>query len=72
VDEDPVSGEAVVAHLQANAEAARRILARVLPRFPQEANWSEHRALDSALITPREYWPAATVEKLGPLLSRKL
>src|SRR4051812_20898235 len=72
VDEEPVTGQAVMAHLSANAEAARRILARVVPRIPHEPTWPEHTALDSALVTPREYWPQATVAKLGPILARKL
>ena len=72
VEEEPVTAEAVIAHLHANAEAARAILARVIPRLPEEANLPEHSALDSALITPREYWPAETVEKLGVILARKL
>lgn len=72
VDEEPVSGDAVMAHVAANAEAARRILARVVPRLPQEPTWPEHTALDAALITPREYWPQATVERLGPILARKV
>ncbi len=71
VDEEAVTGEAVMAHLSANAAAARRILARVIPRIPAEPNWPEHTALDSALITPKEFWPKETVEKLGVLLERK-
>jgi 5'-methylthioadenosine phosphorylase len=71
-DEEPVTGEAVLAHLQSNAEAARRILARVIPRLPLEPDWPEHRALDSALITPSEHWPEATVERLRVILERKL
>lgn len=71
-DEEPVTSDAVVAHLQANASTAKAILARVIPTIPLEAHWPEHRALDAALITPRALWPAATVEKLRPILSRFL
>jgi 5'-methylthioadenosine phosphorylase len=70
IDEQAVTAEAVFAHLVANAEAAKRILAAVIPQIPMEPNWSEHRALDGALVTDRRYWPAATVEKLGPILAR--
>ena len=70
VEEEPVTAEAVIAHLHANASAAKAILARVVPRIPVEANWPEHRALDLALVTPRELWPAATKEKLRPILDR--
>ncbi len=70
VDEEPVTAEAVIAHLHANAAAAKAIISRVVPRIPTEASWPEHRALDSALVTPRDLWPAETKEKLRPLLER--
>jgi 5'-methylthioadenosine phosphorylase len=70
VEEEPVSAQTVFGHLSANAETARKVLADVIPRIPQEPCWSEHRALDSALTTERKLWPPATVEKLGPILAR--
>jgi 5'-methylthioadenosine phosphorylase len=69
-DEEAVTADAVFAHLIANAEAAKRILAAVIPKIPMEPNWPEHRALDGALVTDRRHWPAATVEKLGSILAR--
>ena len=72
VDEEPVTADAVLAHLMANAEAARTILARVIPHIPEEPSWPDHRALDSALVTDRKLWPAGTVEKLRPILARFL
>jgi 5'-methylthioadenosine phosphorylase len=44
----------------------------VIPRIPTQPNWPEHIALDSALVTDRKLWPAATVEKLKPILGRFL
>jgi len=70
VDEEPVSAQTVIDHLIANAETAKRVLATVIPHIPTEPNWPEHRALDSALITDRALWPAATREKLRAILSR--
>jgi 5'-methylthioadenosine phosphorylase len=70
VEEEPVTADAVVAHLHANANAAKKILAQVIPQIPVEPNYPEHRALDSALITHRELWPAETVKKLGVILER--
>ncbi|MFN2475934.1 MAG: S-methyl-5'-thioadenosine phosphorylase [Chthoniobacterales bacterium] len=70
VEEEPVSAQTVFAHLLANAETAKRILANVIARVPTEPDWPEHSALDSALTTARELWPSATVQKLGPILSR--
>ena len=70
VEEEPVSAQTVFGHLTANAQAAKKVLIDVIPRVPAEPNWPEHRALDSALVTDRKLWPAATVERLRPILGR--
>jgi len=70
IEEEPVSAQTVISHLMANAEAAKKILARVVPRIPRTADWPEHRALDLALITDRSIWPAETKEKLAAILGR--
>ncbi|PYK31316.1 MAG: S-methyl-5'-thioadenosine phosphorylase [Verrucomicrobia bacterium] len=70
VEEEPVSAQTVFGHLSANAEAAKKVLIEAIPRIPPEPDWPEHQALDSALITDRKLWPAATLAKLGPILAR--
>ncbi|MDQ6859839.1 MAG: S-methyl-5'-thioadenosine phosphorylase [Verrucomicrobiota bacterium] len=72
VEEEPVSAEAVFAHLVANAEMAKQVLAKVIPRIPEQPNWPEHSALRAALTTDRKLWPAETIEKLRPILARYL
>src|SRR2546421_3013559 len=72
VEEEAVSVQTVIGHLLANAETAKKVLERVVPEIPREANWPEHRALDSAIITDRKLWPAATIKKLGPIIERFL
>lgn len=72
VEEAPVSVQTVIGHLLANAETAKKVLARVIPEIPTEANWAEHRALENAIITDRKLWPAATIKKLGPIIERFL
>src|SRR5213075_502244 len=72
VEEEPVSAQIVIGHLMANAETAKKVLVDVITRIPKEPNWPEHFALDSALVTDRKLWPAATVEKLKPILRRFL
>src|SRR5712691_10362108 len=72
VEEEPVSAQTVIGHLMANAETARKVLVDLIPRVPMEPNWPEHSALDSALVTERRLWPAATVKKLEPILGRFL
>src|SRR5213594_1810258 len=70
IEEEPVSAQIVIGHLIANAETARKVLVDVIPRIPMEPDWPEHFALDTALVTDRKLWPAATVEKLRPILAR--
>src|SRR5215472_13549333 len=40
IEEEPVSVQIVVGHLLANAEMAKRVLQHVIPKIPNEANWS--------------------------------
>jgi 5'-methylthioadenosine phosphorylase len=72
VEEEPVSAQTVIGHLMANAETARKVIVDVIPRIPTAANWPEHSALDSALVTDRKLWPKETVERLKPILARFL
>jgi 5'-methylthioadenosine phosphorylase len=72
VGEEPVSAQTVFGHLTANAETAKKVLVEAIPRIPVEPDWPEHRALDNALVTERQLWPKATIEKLRPILGRFL
>jgi len=72
VEEEAVSAQTVLGHVMANAQTAKRLLIDVIPRIPMKPDWPEHFALDSALVTDRKLWPAATVEKLKPILARFL
>src|SRR6476469_4759071 len=51
VEEEPVSAQTVFEHLLANAETAKKVLARAIPTIPTETTWPEHSALDAALVT---------------------
>ena len=68
--EEAVTADAVISHLNANAAAAKEIIADAIPRIPVAANWPEHCALDSALVTDAELWPEKTRRKLEPILGR--
>ena len=67
-----MTAEAVFGHLVANAEMAKKILARVIPKIPQRPDWPEHNALDTAIVTDKKLWPKGVVEKLAPILARFL
>ncbi|HEY5791779.1 MAG TPA: S-methyl-5'-thioadenosine phosphorylase [Chthoniobacterales bacterium] len=68
--EAPVTAGAIYAHLQANAETARAVIAEALPLIPRTPDWPAHRSLENALATPRNYWPEKTVQNLSVILSR--
>jgi 5'-methylthioadenosine phosphorylase len=70
VDDEPVTARMVFENLQNNAETARNVLPKVIAEIPAEPNWPEHRALDHALVTPKNLWPVETVEKLRPIIGR--
>ncbi|MFL6584227.1 MAG: S-methyl-5'-thioadenosine phosphorylase [Chthoniobacterales bacterium] len=70
VEEEPVTAEAVIGHLLANAETAKKILPRVVSRIPMDPDWAEHRALDTALITEQSLWPEKTRRDLEAILGR--
>lgn len=70
LDEAPVSADTVMGHVSANAAMAKRLLAEVIQRIPRVADWPEHRALDSALVTDRKLWPETTLQSLLPILDR--
>ena len=72
VEEEPVTAEAVIGHLSANAAAAKKIVAAAIEKIPAEANWPEHSALDGALVTDQSLWPEKTKLKLEPILRRFL
>jgi 5'-methylthioadenosine phosphorylase len=67
-DEAHVTVDAIIGHLHANADRAKEVVARVIPRIPLTAGWPEHRALDNAIITERKLWPGETAESLAAIL----
>lgn len=71
-DEPHVTVDLVVANLARNADAARRIITRVIPRIPSTPDWPCHRALENAIMTDRKLWPAKTVQELKPILRKYL
>jgi len=71
-DDEPVTARMVFDNLQSNAAAAREIIPRVIEQIPAVPDWPEHSSLEMALVTPRNLWPPATVEKLRPIISRFL
>jgi len=74
-DHDAVTVDQVVRVLGENAERARRLVARIARDFPRDHEpcpIGSDRALDAAIITPREAWEPARVARLDAVMARLL
>ncbi|MDF1658994.1 MAG: S-methyl-5'-thioadenosine phosphorylase [Verrucomicrobiales bacterium] len=71
-EEEAVNAHAVIEHVQANAATAKAILQTAIPKIPETPDWPEHQALDSAIFTTPDVWPATTSQELEPILGRFL
>ena len=70
---DPhVTVDAVVEYLHRNSAAAKKVIGQVIRAIDREAECSCHAALENAILTQREKWPADTIEALRPLIGRFL
>jgi 5'-methylthioadenosine phosphorylase len=69
-DEAAVDVAAVIENLMANAGLAKSLIPTITAAIPSTPDWPEHRALDTAILTPREHWPEDRVAELDPILSR--
>ncbi len=69
-DEAAVDVASVIAHLHANSALAKEIVCSLVAEIPEIPTWPEHRALDSAILTPQSNWPIDRAQDLAPLLER--
>ena len=68
-DEDGVSADEILTVLRENADDAAKVVEAAIPRIPA-GPLPENTSLDMAIVTPLEAVPAATLEKLEPILAR--
>ena len=68
--EAAVDVASVIENLMANAGLAKSLIPTITAAIPSTPDWPEHRALDTAILTPREHWPEDRVAELDPILSR--
>lgn len=72
-DEDDVSVEALLAILRANAELAREVLREAVATVPADRDGCEcGKALEYAIITPREAISESVRRRLAPIVARPL
>lgn len=69
-DEEPVDVETVIGHMQANSALAKQIIRDTIALIPEIPSSPAHRALDTAIMTPKDLWPEETRENLAPFLGR--
>lgn len=69
-DEAAVDVAAVIENLVANAGLAKSLIPGIVDAIPEAPDWPEHRALDSAILTPPKEWPADRAIELAPMLGR--
>lgn len=69
-DEEPVDVETVIGHMQANSALAKQIIRDTIALIPEIPDSPAHRALDTAIMTPKDLWPVETRENLAPFLGR--
>lgn len=67
-EDGPVSGATVMAHLQANATLAHRVLAALLETYREAPDCPCHSALKGAVFSSPDQVPAETKTKLAALL----
>lgn len=71
-DHDDVTVEMIVGNLLHNAETAQRVVKALVGRLPADRTCACATALKSAIITRPEAVPAATLQKLAPIVGKYL
>jgi 5'-methylthioadenosine phosphorylase len=69
-DHDSVTVEMIIANLTQNARTAQQVIANTVERLPIARTCECARALATAIITRPELVPAATKEKLRPIVGK--
>ncbi len=69
-EHDSVTVDMIIENLHANVDHARRVVRHVVPAIPLESTCRCHNALANAIVSDRDAVPAATLEKLKPIVGR--
>jgi 5'-methylthioadenosine phosphorylase len=69
-DEAHVTVEMVIANLNKNAATAKTIVSQAIAQIPLQPGWPCHSALQNAILTGKQHWPAATKKSLKPILEK--
>ena len=67
---DDVTVELVLANVAKNVATSQQALRKLVPRLPGRRLCDCEHALATALVTAQELVPEATLQRLGPLVSK--
>jgi 5'-methylthioadenosine phosphorylase len=71
-DEEHVTVQMVIEHLKHNAQNAKNIIVKSIPRIPTEPGCTCHSALKNAILTDKKYWSKTVINRLKPIISKYL
>ena len=71
-EDEHVTLEMIIANLNRNADAAKKIVAQAVAKIQAEPNWPCHTALATAILTGKKHWPKKTIAELKPILAKYL
>ncbi len=71
-EDEHVTLEMIIANLQRNADAAKKIVSAAISKIPAEPDWPCHSALKNSFLTDKKFWPKKTVAELKPILAKYL
>jgi 5'-methylthioadenosine phosphorylase len=71
-DEEHVTVQMVIEHLKHNAQNAKNIIIKSIPRIPTEPGCTCHSALKNAILTDKKYWSKTVINRLKPIISKYL
>lgn len=69
---ETVSADTILKVMHKNTETAKKIIQRALPLIPEENTCDCNNALAVSFVTDKALWPAATIEKLKPIIEKYL
>lgn len=71
-DHDAVTVEMIVSNLRKNASTAKKLIKKAVEKIPLTQDCACARALETAIITPRDRIPADVAERLRPIVGKYL
>ena len=59
-------------NLAFNLRTGTKVITEAIKNIPHVANWDAHNHLDVAIFTQRHLWPEETIERIRPILGKRV